>query len=141
MNEPLSNAAGGRRFHTGVFVGIDRRTAQYMLYSDEGVKLARTVMRFPDANKLDKDVLSGVRASPWDLHQAKESEVVFKPKEAQAEQDFQTKVSLSRQVYLRASDFEEHGMTRGCPKVRSLHATWVLGHKTALVGVQDEDHT
>ena len=49
--EPLGGIADGRRFHTGVFIGIDRRTGQYMLYSDGDVKLARTVTRVPEIDK------------------------------------------------------------------------------------------
>ena len=32
--EPIANAMGGRRFHRGVFIGIDRRTGQYMLHAE-----------------------------------------------------------------------------------------------------------
>ena len=39
---------GGRRFHRGVFLGIDRRTGQYMLYAEGELKLSRTIMRLPD---------------------------------------------------------------------------------------------
>ena len=31
-NEPLSNVGGARRWHDGIFLGIDRRTGQYMVY-------------------------------------------------------------------------------------------------------------
>ena len=33
--EPVINTSDGRRFHSGVFVGIDRRTGQYMIYDGE----------------------------------------------------------------------------------------------------------
>ena len=42
--EPLSNAADRCRFHDGIFLGIDRRTGQYLLYSEGEIKLARTVV-------------------------------------------------------------------------------------------------
>ena len=54
--EPLGGIADGRRFHTGVFIGIDRRTGQYMLYSDGDVKLARTVTRVPEIDKWNFDM-------------------------------------------------------------------------------------
>ena len=46
-HEPLSASGDGRRFHVGIFVGIDRRTGQYMLHGDEGIKFARTLVRLP----------------------------------------------------------------------------------------------
>ena len=55
-HEPLSGIAGGYRFHEGVFVGIERRTGQYIVHSGDGVKLARTVLRVPEAEKWDKDM-------------------------------------------------------------------------------------
>ena len=36
-HEPLGNNADGRRFHDGVFIGIDRRTGQYMIHSGDEV--------------------------------------------------------------------------------------------------------
>ena len=45
--EPTSVHPDGRRWHSGVFVGIDRRTGQYIIYSDDQVRLAKTVVRDP----------------------------------------------------------------------------------------------
>ena len=42
-------AVGDSRWHDGVFLGIDRRTGQYIVYGVEGVKHARTILRLPDA--------------------------------------------------------------------------------------------
>ena len=49
-HEPVS-AADGRRWHGGTFLGMDRRTGQYILYNGKEIKLARTVMRLPDGIK------------------------------------------------------------------------------------------
>ena len=51
-----TSAADGRRFHEGIFLGIDRRTGQYMLHADDGIKLARTVVRVPEVEKWSKDL-------------------------------------------------------------------------------------
>ena len=56
IHEPLSGIAGGRRFLEGVSVGIDRRTGQYMIHSSDEIRLARTVVRVPEAEKWDKDM-------------------------------------------------------------------------------------
>ena len=48
-HEPIANSSDGRRFHDGIFLGIDRRTGQYILYDGNGcIKYARAIMRVPD---------------------------------------------------------------------------------------------
>ena len=78
--EPLDRNADGRRFHQGVFVGIDRRTGQYMIYAGDEIKLSRTVMRVPESEKWNKDLLAGVKVTPLSMHQPREPEVIFKDK-------------------------------------------------------------
>ena len=91
-----------------------------------GVKLSRTVVRVPEVDKFSKEAMAEVRATPWALHEAKKPEVVFRDKVDVDRQYFAEKTSLARRVYLRASDFDEHGMTRGCPKCDHFlkHNSW-----------------
>ena len=57
---------------------INGRTGQYTLYDGESIKLARTVMRVPEANKWDKEALSKVHVTQWGLNKPRDVEVVFK---------------------------------------------------------------
>ena len=61
-HEPIANSSDGKRFHNGVFLGIDRRTGQYILHSDEGIKHARTILRIPGAEKWDPSLVQKVDA-------------------------------------------------------------------------------
>ena len=61
-------------------MGIDQRTGQYMIHSDDSIKLARTVVRVPNVEKWDRDSLSAVKATPPSLHVPKGMEVVFREK-------------------------------------------------------------
>ena len=70
--------AGGS--NAGIFIGIDRRTGQYMLHDGTEVKLARTVMRVLSAEKWNKDALVRVGCTPYDLHRPRKPEVVFQEK-------------------------------------------------------------
>ena len=79
-HEPISSSGDGRTFHVGTNVGVDRRTGQYVIHRGDGIEYARTVLRFPESNKWDKDELVKVRATPWSLHVSKETELVFKDK-------------------------------------------------------------
>ena len=86
-----------------------------MVYSGDEVKLARTVVRAPEVEKWNKDLLAAVKLTPVELHQARDAEVVFKEKVDVEAREFADKPMVSRNIYLKATDFEEFGLTRGCP--------------------------
>ena len=50
--------------HAGIFVGVDRRTGQYMLHDGNWIKLARTVVRMPGAEKWNKESISKIVSTP-----------------------------------------------------------------------------
>ena len=116
--EPIASVSGGTRFYSGIFVGIDQRTGQYMIYSDDSIKLARTVVRVPTLEKWDRESLSAVKATPHSLHVPKDMEIVFKEKVDIGVAPEQAQ-SIARQLYLYPSDFigpNGFGLSRGCPK-------------------------
>ena len=115
-HEPLSATGDGRRTHLGTYIGIDRRTGQYMIHRGDGVEYARTLFRLPEANKWDKEALAKIKATPWTMHVPSDPEVVFKEKKDSVEQPTPDRVIVARQPYLKASDFAQWGLTRGCPK-------------------------
>ena len=41
----MKGIVDGRMFHEDIFIGIDRRTGQYVLHGGSEVKLARTILR------------------------------------------------------------------------------------------------
>ena len=63
-HEPIGGISDGRRFHAGIFVGVDRRTGQYMLHDGIPIKLARTVLRMPGAEKWNKEAMSKIGCKP-----------------------------------------------------------------------------
>ena len=116
--EPIGNA-GGSRFHSGVFVGIDQRTGQYMIYADDTIKLARTVTRVPEAEKWNTEALSNIRMTPYSMHVPNEPEVIFKDKPTTADEVQEARPNIARQLYLKPDDVlgpDGCGLTRGCPK-------------------------
>ena len=114
--EPFSASGDGRRFHVGTYVGVDRRTGQYMIHVGDGIQYARTVMRLPGPNKWEKDRLAEIKATPWSLHVPKDPEVIFMDKKDAEPMTAADKLVISRQLYFKASDFVKYGLTRGCPK-------------------------
>ena len=65
----MGGIADGRRFHAGIFVGVNRRTGQNMLYDGDSIKLAQTVLRMPGAEKWNKEAMAKIGCTPYDLHQ------------------------------------------------------------------------
>ena len=70
----------------------------------------------PGANKFDRAELAKIAVTPWDLHVPREDEVVFKDKKEVVDDNLQDKVAVSRQAYIKPSDIEEFGLTRGRPR-------------------------
>ena len=114
--EPMRGIVDGRRFHEGIFVGIDRRTGQYMLHDGNDIKMARTILRMPGAEKWNKDALVRVGCTPYDLHQPREPEVIFREKTGEKVEAPEQLISMARQVYIKPKDIERYGLTRGCKK-------------------------
>ena len=102
--ESLANIASGSRFHSSVFVVVDSRTGQYMVCSDDAIKLARTVARVPELEKWDKDMLSSIKLTPFNIHTPKEPEVIFRER-AEGEDLPPAHGAITRRLYLRPSDF------------------------------------
>ena len=87
-----------------------------MIYSDDQVQLAKTVVRVPEVDTWCKESWVGVRCTPWELHVLRETTIIFKEKIHKGHGDFEEKIILARQPNVRVSDLQEHGMTRGWPK-------------------------
>ena len=102
----MKGIVDGRRFHAGTFIGIDRRTGQYISHDGSDVKLARTILRMPGAAKRSKDALVKVGCTPYDLHQPREPEVVFREKTGEKVENPEQLISMARQVYSKPKDSE-----------------------------------
>ena len=68
-----------------------------MIYSVDQVRLPRTVVMIPEADKWCNESLSVVRCTPWDLHVLWETEIVFKEKINKGHCNCEEKVILARQ--------------------------------------------
>ena len=87
-----------------------------MLHDGNSIKLARTVLRMPRAEKWNKEAMSKIGCTPYDLHQPREPEVTFREKKEEAHEEPMRKVVMARQVYIKPADIEKYGLTRGCKK-------------------------
>ena len=106
----------GNRFHQGIFVGFSRIDGQYLLYHNDSIREARTVMRLPNILKWNSEEIQKVNVTPYGLHQAPAPHVIFKRGDPVVEAARADQQVIARQVYIRTSDLEAFGYTDGCPK-------------------------
>ena len=104
----MKGIVDGRRFHAGVFVGIDRRTGQYTLHDGNEVKMARTILRMPGAEKWNREALVVVGCTPYDPHQPREPEAIFREKTGEKGEALEQLISMARQVYIKPKDIERY---------------------------------
>ena len=69
-----------------------------------------------DHQKWSSESLAKIQATPWDIHNATEPEVLF-PEAKTDDQKAQPEAeALPRRVYIKASDIDSFGHTVGCPR-------------------------
>ena len=58
------------RWSTGVWLGVDPRNGQHILFdsSQGGIRYSRTLLRLPDVQKFDLELIKAVIATPWSIH-------------------------------------------------------------------------
>ena len=69
----------GVRWCDGIFVGVHRRTNQYLVFDAKlGIKEARTVMRFPDDLKFSAEEAQAVNITPQHVHVSGDHDAAFR---------------------------------------------------------------
>ena len=78
------------RWYTGIFVGIDLQTGQYIFYDTSekgGIRHARTLMRLLDPQKWSADLTAKVHVTPWAPYVERALEVTFREPVEKVEQE------------------------------------------------------
>ena len=112
-------AGEGIRWSEGIFVGIHRRTNQYLMFdAAHGILEARTIMRFPDELKIDAKLAQAVNITPQRIHDSAARDQAFReqvvpqssiPHEGDVAQKF-------KRLYIRQEDIVSFGHAPGCPR-------------------------
>ena len=113
------------RFSVGVWLGVDKRTGQHIVYDRDmgGIRYARTVMALPEPQRWSLDKVQQVAVTPWSLHTATESEVIIHKGEDPAPArggEEPAKLAQVRRLYIRQSDLDLHGYTQNCPRCQHI---------------------
>ena len=111
---------GNWRWSTGVWLGIERRTGQYLVYDKDhgGIRTARTILRMPDPQQWSLDKIKEVAATPWTTHEAPTPEVIHhKQSDIPPTLD---KAPQLRRVYIKQADLNRFGYTQGCKRCQHI---------------------
>ena len=71
-----------------------------MLHDGSEVKFPRTVMRMPGTEKWNQEALVKVGWTPYDLHQPRGPEVIFREKTDEKVENPKELISMARHVYI-----------------------------------------
>eukprot|EP00973_Karenia_brevis_P058726 8178666-Karenia_brevis.AAC.1 len=52
-------------FEYGIFVGVNRRSSEFVVADEEGIRRARSIRRIPKEEKWREDNLRWVKWAPW----------------------------------------------------------------------------
>ena len=104
-----------QRWGTGVWLGVERHTGQYVLHgrSRSGIKHARTIKPMPHGQQWSKDRIAEVSVTPWSSHEAPPPHI--EPQQPK-EPDAVGRKLVVRRIYIRQSDIDNHGFTEHCPR-------------------------
>ena len=72
-----------QRWATGMWMGIDLRTGQYILWNSQlkSIQYCRTLLRLPEVEKWNREQLSSVAMTPCSMHKESEPHVRFPERE------------------------------------------------------------
>eukprot|EP00973_Karenia_brevis_P092193 12411240-Karenia_brevis.AAC.1 len=60
------------RMEYGIFVGINRKSNEFLIATEEGIRKARTIKRIPKDERWTDDCLKWVKWAPWKRHEGNE---------------------------------------------------------------------
>ena len=110
-------AGEGMTWSSGVWLGVHRRTNQYVLYDDEhGIRHARTIMRYPDAQKFSAEAAQKVSVGPQQIHVPEQRDAIFKEPADRPLQEGEVKERQARRFYVRQKDLDAYGYSDRCPR-------------------------
>ena len=113
--------ASSWRWGAGIWLGVDRRTGQYIVYdhSHGGIRHARTIKAIPSPQQWSLDTVQQVCVTPWASHEPAAPVIV--PRDAHPEVPAQERQPhRARQLYIRQQDLDDHGYTDECPRCDAI---------------------
>ena len=108
------------RWRPGVWIGIDQRTNEAIIGTDQGTVKARSIRRRPSSSRWVKEEINKIRGSPRDPaqepsphHEASSAQDAAPPPQVHRP-DVEPEVPPPRQLYITKRDLTKYGYTVGC---------------------------
>ena len=133
LYKPAKPARGRKwepRFHPGVFVGMLNSSSEAVAVTEQGLAIktrSANIRRAPESERWDADSMLQMRAAPWspdgsdnafDIQVGMGRPAEMVPRDL-GEVLMENKVA---RTYLRRADFEQWGLSEGCPGCRCLRS-------------------
>ena len=107
----------GPRWSDGVWLGVHRRTNQYIIFDAvNGIRHARTIMRYPNNLKFSIELAQGVDVGPQQIHEEDPRETIFRRPADKSLQQGEEKNPQHRRLYVRQKDIDAFGFSDRCPR-------------------------
>ena len=113
---------GMTRWSSGIYLGIERTTGQYMIYDQQtaSVHHARTIAQVPSPSKWSIGKIKEMLTTTWKSHSPTTHEAIeHQPAEQVATTN---KTTTIRRLYIRQDDLDAHGYTHNT--VPSANTSW-----------------
>ena len=114
---------------SGIFVGFRMMSSEYILFANGEAITARTIRRKLVSRWANLEEIINVLVWPWD-RLGHRQEAAVRPMGGRRERNPELDeahlpkppagAEPSRRVYLKQSDFDAHGLTKGCPGCRAM---------------------
>ena len=116
------------RYKTGIWLGINERNSEVYIGTKEGTVVgSRSIIRIPEADRWDKQLVEGIKGTPWNLHATDDlPTVVFAEDTARTEAAPlpipKMDTPVPRRMQINRKDLDEYGYTDGCAGCQATRA-------------------
>ena len=105
------------KFSEGIWLGMNPRTGEAIIGTDNGIEMARTVRRKVESEAFDHRKILSIKIAPWDRRAMQEAmpqvnlDAWLIPRETQIDPQGLT----ASRAYIYKADIEEAGYSENCP--------------------------
>ena len=106
------------KFKEGVWLGLDARTNEVIVFGPDGIARARTFRRKVIEDAFRKEEILKVNITPWDETITESEQAPIQPEPV--EQPEAPLAPAPKRMCIRKSDVQQAGYTPGCPGCRAI---------------------
>ena len=110
------------KFKDGIWLGLNPRSGEVNVGTDNGVEMARTVRRKVESEAFDKNKILAIGTYPWDKTATQQTMPEFNGANPTVEKEYQKEPPgiEARRAYIYRKDIEKAGYTERCPGCKAM---------------------